>query len=202
MSSQDLTIVLIAFGAVIVFSIGVIVYAARIRRTITRRHLAGPGHAGIPVPTDPWRRLAGALAAPYARYEWSITRGAARRIDADQTYFGYGCVAPPARVMLQLRKDWDVTDTASAMGQIGAGVGVVQEHTRGLLVSDLSIDPADERERLAAAGVPAAVIDEIGPEIASRVRETEGAGDTDLASLRGAIAFDIGRVANLLRWSA
>ncbi|WP_197517404.1 DUF1266 domain-containing protein [Microbacterium karelineae] len=202
MSSQDLTIVLIVFGAVIAFSIGVIVYAARIRGTIRQRHLAGPGHAGVPAPADPWRRFTGALAAPYARYEWAITRGAARSIDADQTYFGYGAVAPPSRVMLQLRKDWGVTDTASATEQVGAGIDAVERYTRGLLVSDLAIDPAGERDRLAAAGVSAAVIDEIRPEIAAEVRATEGAGDADLESLRAEIAFDIGRVTNLLRWSA
>lgn len=198
---MDEIVPVLALLGVVAFLVAVIGYVVLLRRGITRRHLAGPGHAGVPAPTDPYQRFCGALAAPYARYEWVLTRAHAG-ISAEQTYTGFGAVGSPVALQGALTRDWGVKDSATAQVEIGEGVLAVLLGTRELLVSGPGRDPGTEGERLLRAGVPSTAVGAVGLEASAALRAQGVPLADDVEELGDRLAFDIGRFANLLRWSA
>ncbi|WP_158685309.1 DUF1266 domain-containing protein [Microbacterium halophytorum] len=203
MSGSETTVVIIVVGAVLVFCVAVIWWAVAVRRSRTRKHLAGPGSPDAPPQTDPWRRFAAALAAPYARYEWQITKGRQSKHSEDQTYFGYGVCQPWGTVGQALARDWGVRNEAQAGARIAEGANLVMRTTQALIVADPASDADAIRTRLEAAGTPRRVIDEFQLDEVVKAPIADADLDVSAAELEEAkntLAFDIGRSANLARW--
>lgn len=205
MSSSDTTIVMVIFAAVAIFIVAVFWMAFAIRGRRKRQHLAGPGTPDVPPAAEPWRRFATALAAPYARFEWAVTKGRRSRQTPEQTYFGYGVSQPWGVVGQALANDWGVRRTDQAVGAVQRATDSAALAVRAIAVADPRTDPAMLRDRLMRAGAPRGVIDGIGPEQIAHIRAAEGpaaAGIHDLEAAKNELAFDIGRFANLTRWTA
>lgn len=127
MSPDQLTFVLILFGAVVVFGVIVISLTVVVRKRRFGRQRSGPGSPDTPVSSDAWERFGPALAAVYARREWAATKGARRRVTPEQTYFGYACVLPPPMLHKSLAGDWGVRKPEQARRQVARAVGVAVE---------------------------------------------------------------------------
>lgn len=198
MSQDQLTLLIMMFGAVIVISVVAISVAVVIRRKRFGRRAEGPGSPNVAVSSDAWQRFGPALAAVYARREWHSTRGAKRSVTPEQTYFGYACVLPPPELLKSLARDWRVRKPQDAeeqvWGSLGRAVAQAVQLTRAR-----GEDPADLLARLAAAGAP----HDAANEIAARAAEeaTDANADPQAAEeMLPSLAFDLARFANLVRW--
>ena len=139
MSQDQLTIVLLVFGVVIVLSVLMLVWAVAVRRKRTSLRGEGPGSPRTQLPADPRERFGPALAAVYARSECHRTRGARRELTPEQTYFGYGCVLPLPTLRTSLTRDWSVRGPEQARERIGLAL-------EALAVRVEEIDRVDGRE--------------------------------------------------------
>jgi hypothetical protein len=139
MSQDQLTIVLLVFGVVIVLSVLMLVWAVAVRRKRTSLRGEGPGSPRTQLPADPRERFGPALAAVYARSEWHRTRGAKRELTPEQTYFGYGCVLPLPILRSSLARDWSARAPEQARERIGLALET-------LAVRVEEIDRVDGRE--------------------------------------------------------
>ncbi|MGO1769157.1 MAG: DUF1266 domain-containing protein [Microbacterium sp.] len=206
MLTQGSTVIVLMVALLLVaFVVGLIWWAVAVRRRRASVHRAGPGSPAVPPATQPWRRFACALAAPYARYEWEITRGRLSTVSPEQTYFGYGVCQPWGVVRQALARDWSVRGEKTGNGAAYEAARGAWNAARMLAVADTRIDLGSLPERLARAGVPQEAIDGIDAGGLARVRTEEGqgaAGISDVDAMRNEMAFNICRFANLIRWSA
>ncbi|BAU95701.1 hypothetical protein N24_1439 [Corynebacterium suranareeae] len=196
MSSEQTTFIIVLFGAVIIISILLLTAAFRIRKKRFAARAEGTSNPAIPAPTDSWQRFAGALSALYARPEWHKTRGAKRVYTAEQTYFGFASAMPHGMVQQMLRTDWGVRNSEQAVEQLSKSVeSIVQVAAgswRGRGVSPAQVEEAGRR--LEAEGLAHAHFQDFQKQL-QHAEPIEGY-DLDV------LAFDIARVANLLRWAA
>ena len=196
MSSQQTIFIILLFAAVILISIVMITAAFKTRKKRFAARAEGMANPTIPAPTVPWQRFAGALAALYARPEWHKTRGAKRVYSAEQTYFGFVSAMPLGMVQNMLQTDWGVKKSEHAVDQLSKGVevivGVAAGNWRKNGVSPAQVEEAGQR--LVAEGLahPHFV------EFQKQLQQADPNAEYDLDVL----AFDIARVANLLRWAA
>ncbi|MDR4534711.1 DUF1266 domain-containing protein [Glutamicibacter sp. PS] len=194
MDSSSTTFVILLFGAVTIFGVVAIGCSLTIRKQRTRLFTQGPGHASVEAPQNPWRRFSCALAAPYTRVEWTATRGARRSASAEQTWFGYAAAVAPNVTRQSLARDWGVRTPKHAVVKVAEYVQILL--ARGAAdVSDLREEDATAlKTRLVHAGAPE---DAVADLLAAIAQTPPG-----LTGDRDATAFDIARLANLIRWSA
>jgi hypothetical protein len=186
MSQSEIQIVVVTLVIAVIFCVTVLVAAARIRRRKIATGAYGPGHYSVPVPTNPWRRFTSALTAPYGRVEARSGADLRNPVKADQIFFGYAVPTTADNLKKSLAREWGVTDAATATEKIQRGIAVVGENLRALLQAQGRSQQAAQ-ERLRALGVPAGE---------ALLHGAAGQPDPD------ALAFDVARVANLVRWSA
>lgn len=186
-SRTETIIVVVTFAVVLVFCVTILVVASRVRRRKMATGAYGPGHYSVPVPGDPWRRFTSALTAPYGRVEARSGAPDLRNpVKADQIFFGYAVPTTPGNLKASLAREWGVTDGATALDTIGRGVARIGENLRALLQAG-NVTPQAAQERLRGLAV---TVDE------ALLQGPGGQADPD------ALAFDIARVANLVRWAA
>lgn len=201
----DALAVLIVVGVVAIVIGAPVWWAVARARRQKRAHLAGPGAPTVPPAADPWRRFAAALAAPYAAHEWESSR---RRLSPEapaQMFFGYGVGLPASGVVQLLAGTWKVRDERSALLVMDRALTALAQSTRAVALADPRLLSGELRERLVAAGAPRRTIDSLDPEWIDRVRETEGHGASgihDLERAKNELAFQSGRVADLVRLAA
>ncbi|WAS89995.1 DUF1266 domain-containing protein [Nannocystis punicea] len=187
MSPRETTIVVTTFVVVLVFCVTILIVATRIRRRKIATGAYGPGHYSVPAPTDPWRRFTSALTAPYGRVEARSGQVDLRNpVKPEQIFFGYAVPSTPGNLKTSLAREWGVTDAASATETIRKGMARVGENLRAHLAAR-QVTPQTAQERLRGLGI---AVDE------ALLHGPSGQPEPD------ALAFDIARVANLVRWSA
>lgn len=153
MSQEQLTFIIILFGAVVVFGAAMITTAGVIRSRRLRAQRSGPGGPGKPVPSDRWQRFGPALAAVYARVEWHETRGARRVLAVEQTYFGYGCAMSLPMLRRSLAREWRVRGPEQARERARDTADLAASDA-ALLAGTRGETPEALIERLLAVGAP------------------------------------------------
>ncbi|WP_221584868.1 DUF1266 domain-containing protein [Microbacterium sp. G2-8] len=201
LSPDQSTLIIALFAVVIGGGAIAITLAFVVRGRRMRRFREGPGDPSVPAPTDPWRRFAGALAAPYARSEWQATKGARRRHAPEQVFFGFASALPFPMAVSQLSRDWGVKNAATADAVCIERVSRALTGARTVLCAVPELDSDAVRERLAEAGAPEEAVDMLELDTLVEIREMEGVVD-GAEERRDALAFDVARFANLVRWSA
>lgn len=206
MSGEQTVFVIALFAGVVVLSVAMIAVAVAVRRRRSRLIAAGPGGPGRSAPGDPWRRFTAALAAPYARTEWHLSRGAKRRLQPDQTYAGYASVLDQPTLRSSLRRDWGVRDAGDAEGRCGRAISALAQRCAALSIQGGS-SRREFTSGLERSGGPSAAIEFVAatyPVVSAREASTALAssdgGGAEAGS--GELAFDVARFANLVRWSA
>lgn len=204
MTSVEIYVLIILLAVVVVCCVVIWGLSMILRRRRMVEFHKGPGNPDAPAPTTAWRRFTGALGAAYARPEWLRIPEAKRLHTADQIYYGYGSSLTPFAVVNVLRIDWGVRNSQQAHERLTEAQKVIAENAAAVVLQrGLPGGEPAFRDRLARSGAPEDAVEAF----LTRARDARDSRDTEahpgqevVVDIEG-LAFDIARVANLVRWS-